>query len=165
MTDVLLSLGANLGQPLSQILEAFDHIRERYPDAVMSPIYRTEPLHVLDQPDYFNSAVHFRTGDTPEELMDWLLRLELHFGRERKGNNAPRTLDVDIILFGERRLMTETLTLPHPRFRQRRFVLEPAVQIAPQLEDPVTGLTVRDLHRRCADTSRVIAVREDLEAV
>jgi len=157
MTKVLLSLGANLGNPMEEFRKVFRRIRRMDPRASMSNLYRTEPIDVLDQPDYFNIAIRFETETSAEDLMTTFLTWEKHSGRLRVPGiiRAPRKLDIDIVLYGETNLMTEHLTVPHPRFRQRRFVLEPAAEIAPDMTDPVTGRTISELLRACADSSRV----------
>jgi len=92
-----------------------------------------------------NAAAVGTTVRGPRELLDELLAIERARGRERPFPNAPRTLDLDLILFGGGRVDEPDLVLPHPRFRERRFVLEPLAEIAPDLRDPVTGLTVGEL--------------------
>src|SRR5262249_10896111 len=112
--------------------------------------YETEPVGVGDQPLFLNGAVVGETAITPRELLDALLAVERDRGRERPFPNAPRTLDLDLVLFGDRVIDAPGLVVPHPRFRERRFVLEPLREIAPELVDPVTGMTVRELLDRLA---------------
>lgn len=92
----------------------------------------------------------------PLELFRVCRSIESLHERKRTGKNAPRTLDLDILLFGDWILESPELTIPHPRFRERRFVLVPMVEIAPELEDPISGLTMRELLSRCPDRSAVL---------
>jgi len=97
---------------------------------------------------YLNAAAVGNTALSARALLDVLLAIELERSRERPYPNAPRTLDLDLILYGDLRIEAPGLTVPHPRFRQRRFVLEPLAEIAPEFVDPVTALTVRELLAR-----------------
>jgi 2-amino-4-hydroxy-6-hydroxymethyldihydropteridine diphosphokinase len=106
----------------------------------------TTPVGVTaPQPVYLNAAVVGETRLAPRALLDVLLAIERQRGRERPYPNAPRSLDLDLILFGDYVLEAEGLAIPHPRFRERRFVLEPLAELAPELVDPVTGLTIAQL--------------------
>ena len=106
----------------------------------------TTPVNVPgDQPDFLNAAVVGETTLAPRALLDTLLAIERERGRERPFPGAARTLDLDLILFADRIIDEPGLLVPHPRFRERRFVLEPLAEIAPDLVDPVTGKTVEEL--------------------
>ena len=106
------------------------------------------------QPAYLNGAAVGVTPLQPADLLEHLLIVEEERGRQRPFRNAPRTLDLDLILYGDRVVQTETVTVPHPRFRERAFVLEPLAEIAPALIDPVSGLSVGELCRRLAASGR-----------
>jgi 2-amino-4-hydroxy-6-hydroxymethyldihydropteridine diphosphokinase len=112
----------------------------------MSSIYETAPVGVPEgQPRFLNAAATGRTRLQAPDLLAALLAIEEECGRERPFHLAPRTLDLDLILFGEEIIDRPGLIVPHPRFRERAFVLEPLAEIAPDLRDPVTGKTVREL--------------------
>ncbi len=98
-----------------------------------------------DQPRFLNAAAVGRTSLTPRALLETLLRVERDFGRERPCPGAARTLDLDLILYGDRVIEEVGLSVPHPRFRERRFVLAPLAEVAPDWIDPVTGRSIRDL--------------------
>jgi 2-amino-4-hydroxy-6-hydroxymethyldihydropteridine diphosphokinase len=143
---VAIALGSNVGDgrahldyAVSRLARFFDHLRvSRYLD--------TTPVDVAgEQPDFLNAAGVGETALTARELLNALLAVEAERGRERPFPGAARTLDLDLILFGDRIIDEPGLIVPHPRFRERRFVLEPLAQIAPDLVDPVTGRSVTQL--------------------
>ncbi|WP_313081655.1 2-amino-4-hydroxy-6-hydroxymethyldihydropteridine diphosphokinase [Atlantibacter sp.] len=139
MTRVYLAIGSNLASPLEQVnaaLAALADIPESQLVAV-SDFYRTPPLGPQDQPDYLNAAVELETALAPEALLDHTQRIELQQGRERKAHRwGPRTLDLDIMLFGEMQIETPRLTVPHYDMKNRAFMLLPLAQIAPDLRFP-----------------------------
>ena len=146
-----LGLGSNMGDPRAQLESALMEL----PVVRASRFYRSEPVGGPPQPWYVNAVAEVGFEDEPEELLRVCRSIESQHGRERSLRNAPRTLDLDILLFGERVLDTKDLTIPHPRFRERRFVLVPMVEIAPEVQDPVSRLSMRELLARCPDRSAV----------
>lgn len=131
-----LALGANLGDAQATVREALDAI-DALPGtrvARRSSLYRTAPIE-SSGPDYINAVVEVDTVLTAPDLLRELLALELQAGRLRPYRNAPRTLDLDILLFGAARIFSQTLTVPHPRMHTRAFVLMPLNEIAPQRVD------------------------------
>jgi len=143
---VYLSLGSNLGEREDRLGQAID-ILEREGVAVLarSSVYETEPQDVRDQPWFLNMAVECQTTLMPLQLMALLLRVEKEIGRVRHANlrRGPRPIDLDILLFGDAVIDMLQLTVPHPRMLQRRFVLEPLLEIAPNLQHPVTQQPLR----------------------
>ena len=114
----------------------------------VSRYYETEPVAVPGpQPLFLNAAAVGETTQSAHTVLTTLLDIERERGRQRPFANAPRTLDLDLILFGDAVIDEPNLIVPHPRFRERRFVLEPLAEIAPDLVDPVTKLSVRDLYQ------------------
>lgn len=139
MTRVYIALGSNLASPLTQVnaaIAALGAIPESRIVAVSS-FYRTPPLGPQDQPDYLNAAVALETTLAPEALLDHTQRIELNQGRVRKAERwGPRTLDLDIMLFGDESIATPRLTVPHYDMKNRGFMLWPLVEIAPALRFP-----------------------------
>ncbi|HDT6545181.1 TPA: 2-amino-4-hydroxy-6-hydroxymethyldihydropteridine diphosphokinase [Kluyvera ascorbata] len=139
MTVVYIAIGSNLASPLEQVnaaIEALGAIPESRLLAVSS-FYRTPPLGPQDQPDYLNAAVALDTDLSPEALLDHTQRIELQQGRVRKAERwGPRTLDLDIMLFGDAVIDTERLTVPHYDMHNRSFMLWPLFEIAPELRFP-----------------------------
>ncbi|EGT0639763.1 MULTISPECIES: 2-amino-4-hydroxy-6-hydroxymethyldihydropteridine diphosphokinase [Citrobacter] len=139
MTVVYIAIGSNLASPLEQVNAAIQAIGE-IPDSrimAVSSFYRTPPLGPQDQPDYLNAAVALDTALTPEELLNHTQRIELQQGRVRKAERwGPRTLDLDIMLFGDEVINTERLTVPHYDMKNRGFMLWPLFEIAPDLHFP-----------------------------
>ena len=139
MTVVYIAIGSNLASPLEQVNAAIQAIGE-IPDSrimAVSSFYRTPPLGPQDQPDYLNAAVALDTALTPEELLNHTPRIELQQGRVRKAERwGPRTLDLDIMLFGDEVINTERLTVPHYDMKNRGFMLWPLFEIAPDLHFP-----------------------------
>jgi len=139
VTRVYLAIGSNLASPLEQVNAALAALAE-LPESqlvAVSDFYRTPPLGPQDQPDYLNAAVALETTLAPEALLDHTQRIELQQGRERKAHRwGPRTLDLDIMLFGEMQIDTPRLTVPHYDMKNRAFMLLPLAQIAPDLRFP-----------------------------
>ncbi|MBU3666942.1 MAG: 2-amino-4-hydroxy-6-hydroxymethyldihydropteridine diphosphokinase [Rhodocyclaceae bacterium] len=141
----ILGLGANLGDPISTLESAIESLKAnpRTSDWRISPFYRTAPIGSnLAQPDYINAVGACRTDLAPEALMQWLLDIERHFGRDRSQDvapNAPRTLDLDLLIVDQVTLHSPLLTLPHPRLHQRAFVLRPLVDLLPEVSLPGLG--------------------------
>lgn len=146
MVRVALSLGSNLGDRRAHLAWAVQQLSTILANLQISGVIETEPQDVPDpQPPYLNMAVAGETTLAPDRLMATLLVIERRGGRERHAPKAPRTLDLDLIFYGDRIIETPELTVPHPRFRDRRFVLEPLASIAPDWIDPMTGRTVKEL--------------------
>lgn len=152
---IAIGLGSNLGDSRAILEGAIVQIAA-HPRIVLgdrSPWYRTPPLGP-PQPDYLNGCILCTTYLEPEGLLDVLQAIERHFGRERGEHWGPRTLDLDLLLWGDRQIHHPRLTVPHPHFRQRAFVLLPLMAIAPQWCDPVTGYTIAQLWERLSATER-----------
>ncbi|WP_312413916.1 2-amino-4-hydroxy-6-hydroxymethyldihydropteridine diphosphokinase [Pseudescherichia sp.] len=139
MTRVYIALGSNLASPLTQVNAAIAALGT-LPDSrivAVSSFYRTPPLGPQDQPDYLNAAVALETSLAPEALLDHTQRIELDQGRVRKAERwGPRTLDLDIMLFGDETIATPRLTVPHYDMKNRGFMLWPLFEIAPALRFP-----------------------------
>lgn len=139
MTRVYIAIGSNLASPLEQVNAAVAALAA-IPDSrviATSSFYRTPPLGPQDQPDYLNAAVALETELQAEALLDHTQRIELQQGRERKAERwGPRTLDLDIMLFGDAVINTERLTVPHYDMKNRGFMLWPLFEIAPMLRFP-----------------------------
>lgn len=142
---VAVALGSNVGDRVAHLAHAVDRLRTLLSDVVVSRFIETVPDHDPDDPLFLNGALVGTTEETPERLLVTLLAIERERGRERHHAGAPRTLDLDLVLVGGLRVDSATLRLPHPRFRSRRFVLGPLADIAPNLVDPVTGRSMREL--------------------
>jgi 2-amino-4-hydroxy-6-hydroxymethyldihydropteridine diphosphokinase len=146
---VAIALGSNLGDRAHTLDRAVTALRADLRDVRVSRYLETEPVDVPDvQPRYLNAALTGRASQDPLALLERLQSLEVECGRSRPYPRSARTLDLDLILYGSLVIETPSLTLPHPRFRGRRFVLEPLADIAPDLRDPITGLTVAELLAR-----------------
>jgi 2-amino-4-hydroxy-6-hydroxymethyldihydropteridine diphosphokinase len=144
-TTVAIALGSNLGDRRGHLDVAVEALRTRLGGLRVSPYYATEPFGVPPQPSFLNAAAVGSWASTARSLLRWLLEIEEGQGRTRPHSGAPRTLDLDLILFGDQVIQEAELVVPHPRFRDRRFVLEPLAAIAPSLVDPETGKTVAEL--------------------
>ncbi|MGZ4853693.1 MAG: 2-amino-4-hydroxy-6-hydroxymethyldihydropteridine diphosphokinase [Candidatus Angelobacter sp.] len=145
-TMVYLSLGSNLGDREAQLREAIARLRELGVVTLVSAFYETEPVEVESkQPWFLNCAVAMETELMPLQFLKRMLALEQSMGRTRTEPKGPRTIDIDIVFFGNDVLDTPELSVPHPAMQQRRFVLEPLAEIAPDLLHPLLKRRVRDL--------------------
>ncbi|WP_000215155.1 2-amino-4-hydroxy-6-hydroxymethyldihydropteridine diphosphokinase [Escherichia sp. TW14182] len=147
MTVAYIAIGSNLASPLEQVNAAVKAIGDIPESCILavSSFYRTPPLGPQDQPDYLNAAVALETALAPEELLNYTQRIELQQGRVRKAERwGPRTLDLDIMLFGNQVINTERLTVPHYDMKNRGFMLWPLFEIAPELIFP-DGETLQSL--------------------
>lgn len=146
MKTVYLSLGSNVGDRAGYLRSALQALPEARIEVLRtSSFYETEPMDFRDQAWFLNLVAECRTELFPVQLLGRLQKIEAQFGRKRTIAKGPRTLDIDIILYGRAIVRTATLEIPHPRFRERRFVLEPLSELTPDLIDPVTNRTIADL--------------------
>jgi len=147
-----IGLGANIGDPGGQLRDALAALDAIPGTRLMraSSLWRTAPVGYAAQPDFVNAVAEVETAQAPRALLEALLAIEKRFGRERSFANAPRTLDLDLLLYGDRVLSEQGLELPHPRMHERAFVLAPLVEIAPEVEIPGKG-RADALLARCRD--------------
>jgi 2-amino-4-hydroxy-6-hydroxymethyldihydropteridine diphosphokinase len=145
MNTAYIALGANLGDRTSTIESALRALGEFGRVTNVSSLYETDPVGFEDQPRYLNAVAELETALPPVALLDELLRVEAEHGRVRTFANAPRSLDLDLLLYDREVLETEKLTLPHPRMHERAFVLVPLAEIAPNAYIPSCGSSAAQL--------------------
>lgn len=139
--SAFIGLGANLDDPRAHLLRAFDELAQlpQTSLAAKSSLWRSAPVGYADQPEFINAVARLETDLEPGALLGELQKIEVAHGRERSFANAPRTLDLDLLLYGDESRAAPSLTLPHPRMHERAFVLEPLLEIAPDLSIPGRG--------------------------
>lgn len=147
-----IALGSNLANPELQVRRAFADLSQLPVSRLLncSAIYRSAPLGRLDQPDFINAVALIETALAPHDLLAALLEIECRRGRVRESLNAPRILDLDLLLYADLQCHEPGLTLPHPRMHQRAFVLQPLLEIAPDCHIPGHG-AVAELLTACAE--------------
>jgi 2-amino-4-hydroxy-6-hydroxymethyldihydropteridine diphosphokinase len=149
VTVAYVGLGSNLQDPSRQIQSAFAELDGMPHTRVVkqSSLYRTAPIGYAGQPDFVNAVAQLETGLPAERLLAELQEIEQRHGRERSFANAPRTLDLDLLLYGEATIRTPQLVVPHPRMHERAFVLQPLYEVAPHASIPGVGAVKECLER------------------
>ena len=156
MKTVYIGLGSNLsgsmGDPQKQMQTALEKISD-HPEIHQlntSSFYRTSPVGPQDQPDFINAVAQAKTSLTPLALLDYLQQIENEHGRERKEHWGARTLDLDILIFGQQSIHNTRLIIPHPRIEERAFVLVPLLEVKPNFSS-ASGKSITDLLAKCSD--------------
>lgn len=160
-TDAYIGLGSNLGDRELNLLRAVAEIGKLPECKVsgLSPFYETSPVGVTGQPAFINAVLRLSTRLTSHALIHYLQRIERAvFHRKRTLRWGPRTMDLDLLLFGSEVVTDDGLTIPHPRMAERRFVLEPLCKLAPELLHPVLGQTMKELLAALPLTEQVIQI-------
>ena len=146
MKIAYLGLGSNLGDRNANLADAITRLScESVRILRTSSVWETAPRDVLDQPWFLNQVVEVESDLLPRQLFQRIQRIEREMGRQRRMPKGPRLIDIDILLYGNAVVKSEDLEIPHPRMTERRFVLAPLAELAPDLRHPVSGQTVREL--------------------
>jgi 2-amino-4-hydroxy-6-hydroxymethyldihydropteridine diphosphokinase len=149
VTTAYIGIGSNLDDPRAQVLQAFTEL-DRLPHTRVvkkSSLYRSAPIGHAAQPDFINAVAQLETGLPAERLLAELQEVEARQGRVRSFPNAPRTLDLDVLLYGNAEIRSTTLTVPHPRMHERAFVLKPLLEISPQLSFDLAACAQQNIER------------------
>ena len=155
MATAYIGLGANLGDRMTMLRMAIQRLETLGRIAGVSSLYETEPVGYLEQPRFLNAVVVLDTALAPVDLLSGLLGIELDLGRIRSFPNAPRTLDLDLLMVDDIILETPELTLPHPRLHERAFVLIPLAEVSPELVHPRSGKSLQELLSSLPDQAGV----------
>ena len=150
-----ISAGSNIGDKEKNLRGALENLESAVLIVQVSPFFETEPVGYADQPWFLNMAVEIETRLAPHGLLQHCMKIEEAFGRTRIFPNAPRTLDLDILFYGDTIIEDTDLVIPHPRLADRKFVLEPLSRIAPDFIHPLLKKSIRILLKECCDTSWV----------
>jgi len=142
---VYLSLGSNVGDRAANLNTALQRLGHLGKVAAVSSFYETEPVELTAQPWFLNCALQLDTEKMPRQLLNGVLAIEQEMGRRRRQKKGPRNIDIDILLFGNSVVEAKGLTIPHPAMHDRRFVLEPLAEIAPEARHPVLKRSIREL--------------------
>ena len=155
MPEIFVGLGANLGDPAHNLRSAVAYLRDVMEVSALSSLYRTEPVGLREQPRFLNAVLGGSTMLTPRELIEAFARIEGALGRVRVTPMGPRTLDLDLLLYGSQVVEEAGVQVPHPRMAARRFVLLPLAEIAPQARHPLLGLTAAEMLARLPEAEAV----------
>lgn len=155
-----ISLGGNLGNTREIFEQTYPLIEKKIgPILQKSSLYQTAAWGMTDQADFLNQVIEIETAQNPSEILTNLLAIELYFGRVRDIKWGPRSLDLDLLLFGNEQVNSPQLTLPHPRIQDRKFILIPLVEIAPDVLHPALLKTAKELLAHTTDTSTVTLIQ------
>jgi len=161
MATAYLGLGSNLGDRKQNLVRALELLSEHVVVEQVSSVYKTEPVGYQKQPLFLNAVCRISTELKPGQLLRLAKKIEAKLGRTPSFSNAPRTIDIDILFYGEEVLSSKELTVPHPRLVERAFVLVPLAEIAPDLVHPGNGKAIKQLF---VDLGHVAGVRQWAEA-
>jgi len=162
-SEVFLGLGSNIGDRQKYLSLAIDHLKNSPSIEIIkkSSVFETEPLYNKDQNYFYNMAVEIRTSLKAEELLTLCKNIEQKMGRDQQFiRNGPRNIDIDIEFFNMKVIEKKNLTIPHSGLYERRFVLEPLLEISGDFKCPVTGKTIKQLLKECPDSGKVRRVEE-----
>ncbi len=164
MEQVVCSLGSNLGVRDQNIAAAISALKSYDIFHIKTaPLYETAPVGLTDQPSFLNTAIIFRSAIAAADLLEIMLGIERGLGRSRRVRWGPRTIDIDIIFYGSERIVQERLTIPHPRFAMRKFVLVPLSDLIPGFVPPGFSQPVAGLLQACGDESDVRLYRAETD--
>jgi 2-amino-4-hydroxy-6-hydroxymethyldihydropteridine diphosphokinase len=160
-TIAYIGVGSNVGNRKANCLKAFDFLADTGRVIGVSSLYYTEPVGYKEQENFINAVVSIETDLSARELLDACRSIEDRLGRKRTRRWGPRTIDLDILLYGDQMMNQSHIVIPHPLMAARKFVLAPLVEIAPDVMHPVLHKTAEQLLRELKDTSRVMKCRSD----
>jgi GTP cyclohydrolase-4 len=143
--EIYLALGSNLGDRMSNLASAVEHLSQKVNIKKVSTVYETEPVYYKERPLYLNAVLSAVTELEPSDLLRFVKSIESDLGRQPSFRNAPRTIDIDILFYGDQVAETAELIIPHPRIAERAFVLVPLAEIAPRLVHPLLQKRVSEL--------------------
>ena len=157
MAPAAISIGSNLGDRNASVLSAIDKLDGLPKTSLVSrsSLFETEPVGLREQPWFVNAAALIETVLDARSLLDAMLEIERRAGRIRRADKGPRTLDLDLLLYGDSVIDEADLIVPHPHMAERKFVLEPLREIAPGLVHPVLGISIAELAAACRDKSEI----------
>jgi 2-amino-4-hydroxy-6-hydroxymethyldihydropteridine diphosphokinase len=145
MRTIYLGLGSNLSDREENLRRALEALRSEVEIEAISSVYRSEPVGYRDQPDFWNLVIRARSTITPESLLRAVKEIEWRLGRRASFRNAPRLIDIDILLYADELVNTPDLEIPHPRLLERAFALRPLVELDPALRHPGNGAELRQV--------------------